>query len=140
MAFDMIEAMTLIAREKNLDFDSVVETLEESLLAAAKKKYANTDNISFRFDKKTNELFMVATKRVVDKVNDPELEVSLEEAKEIDKTAELGDELEIYLDYEAEFGRNAIATAKQILVQKIREAEHERIYNEFIDKVGTIVS
>lgn len=140
MPFDMVEAMTLIAREKNIDFDAVVATLEESLMAAARKKYGNVENISFRFDKKTNELFMVATKRVVDKVNNPELEISLEEAQEIDKTAQLGDELEIYLDYEAEFGRNAIATAKQILIQKIRDVEHERIYDEFIGKVGTVVS
>lgn len=140
MAFDMIEAMTLIAREKNIEFDAVVATLEESLLVAANKKYAQVDNISFHFDKKNNELYMIATKRVVDKVEDPELEIVLPEAIEIDKSAQLGDELEIYLDYEAEFGRNAIASAKQILVQKIRDVEHERIYDEFIDKVGNLVS
>lgn len=83
---------------------------------------------------------MIATKRVVDKVEDPELEIVLPDAIEIDKSAQLGDELEIYLDYEAEFGRNAIASAKQILVQKIRDVEHERIYDEFIDKVGNLVS
>ncbi|MDZ4723033.1 MAG: transcription termination factor NusA [candidate division Zixibacteria bacterium] len=140
MAFDMLEAMTLIAREKNIDFDSVVETLESSLLAAAKKKYAHSDNISFRFDRKANELFMMATKKVVSSVTDPNLEIGLKDAKEIDKEAEEGDELDIYLDYEAEFGRNAIASAKQILTQKIRDAEHERIYGEYIDKVGTLVS
>ncbi len=140
MPFDMVEAMTLIAREKNIDFDTVVETLEESLLVAAKKKYDNIDNISFRFDRKTNELFMIMTKKVVDNVAEANLEISLDEAKEIDDTAELGDELDIYLDYEAEFGRNAIASAKQILIQKIRDVEHERIYDEFIDKVNTLVS
>jgi len=140
MPFDMMEAMTLIAREKNIDFDAVVESLEASLLAAAKKKYANTDNISFRFDKKTNELFMIVTRKVVDKVADRDLEIGLEDARKIDEAAELGDELEIYLDYEAEFGRNAISSAKQILIQKIRDVEHERIYEEFIDKVGTLVT
>ncbi len=140
MPFDMVEAMTLIAREKNIDFDSVVASLEESLLAAAKKKYANTDNISFRFDRKSNELFMIVTKKVVDKVAESSLEIELAEAKEIDDSAELGDELDIYLDYEKEFGRNAIASAKQILVQKIRDVEHERIYDEYIDKVNTLVT
>lgn len=140
MPFDMVEAMTIIAREKNIDFDLVVETLEASLLAAARKKYDDVDNISFRFDRKSNELFMVMTKKVVDRVDEPNLEVVLEEAKEIDENAELGDELEMYLDYEAEFGRNAIASAKQILIQKIRDVEHERIYEEYIDKVGTLVS
>ena len=140
MAYDMIEAMTLIAREKNIDFDSVVETLEASLLAAAKKKYDYTDNISFKFDRKNNELLMVATKKVVDTITDPNVEINLAEAKEIDASAEVGDELDIYIDYESEFGRNAIASAKQILIQRIRDAEHERIIGEFIDKVGTIVS
>ncbi|PWB75973.1 transcription termination/antitermination protein NusA [candidate division GN15 bacterium] len=140
MAFDMLEAMTLIAREKNIDFDSVVETLEASLLAAAKKKYAYTDNISFKFDRKANELYMIASKKVVNQINDPNTEIALADAKGYDPDAELGDDLEIYLDYEAEFGRNAINSAKQILIQKIREAEHERIYAEYIDKVGQLVT
>lgn len=140
MAFDMVEAMTMIAREKNIDFDAVVETLEASLLAAAKKKYPFTDNIHFKFDRKNNELLMMATKRVVDSVNDPYVEISVNEAKEIDSSAELGDEVDIYIDYEAEFGRNAIASAKQILIQKVREKERDRIYEEYIDKVGTLAS
>ena len=140
MSFDMIEAMTVIAREKNIEFETVLETLEAGLLAAAKKKYEFTDNISFRFDRKNNELLMIATKRVVDNVEDPNVEIGLKEAKEIDPEAELNDELEIYIDYEIEFGRNAIAAAKQILIQKVREAERDRIYDEFIDKVGTLSS
>ncbi len=136
----MVEAMTMIAREKNIDFEAVVETLEASLLAAAKKKYPFTDNIHFKFDRKNNELLMMATKRVVDSVNDAFVEISVAEAKEIDAAAELGDEVDIYIDYEAEFGRNAIASAKQILIQKVREKERDRIYEEYIDKVGTLAS
>jgi N utilization substance protein A len=140
MAFDMTEAITLIAREKNIDFDTVLGTLQESLLAAAKKKYDDTDNISFKFDRKANELLMIAEKKVVAEVSDPNTEISLEEAKEIDPEAEAGDDIEIYIDYEVEFGRNAIASAKQMLIQKIREAERDRIYDEYIDKVGTLVT
>ncbi len=140
MSFDMIEAMTVIAREKNIEFDTVLETLKAGLMAAAKKKYTFTDNITFRFDRKANELEMIATKRVVDDVTDHNVEITLKEAKEIDPEAELGDELEMYIDYEIEFGRNAIAAAKQILIQKVREAERDRIYDEYIDKVSTLVS
>lgn len=140
MAFDMIEAMTLIAREKNIEFDAVLETLEAGLMAAAKKKYNYTDNISFKFDRKNNDLLMMATKKVVDAVSDANMEISLVEAKDIDSSAELGDEIDIYIDYEVEFGRNAIAAAKQILIQKVREAERGRIYEEYIDKVGTLTS
>lgn len=140
MAFDMLEALTLIAREKSIELDTVIEALEASLLVAAQKKYSQTENLSFKFDRKNNELLMIATKRVIAEVADPDQEISLESAREIDASAEVGDELDLYLDYEAEFGRNAIASAKQILVQKIRDIEHERIYDEFIDKVGTLVS
>ena len=140
MPFDMIEAMTLIAREKNIEFEAVLETLEASLLAAAKKKYDFIDNISFRFDRKANELLMIATKKVVAEIEDPTIEITVAEAKEMDPEAEIDDEIEIYIDYETEFGRNAIASAKQILIQKVREAERDRIYEEYIDKVGTLVS
>ncbi len=140
MAFDMIEAMTLIAREKNIEFDAVLETLKGSLLAAAKKKYEFTDNISFKFDRKENELLMMTTKKVVEEVTDKEMEISLKEAQEIDPETEVGDEIDEYIDYETEFGRNAILAAKQILIQKVREAERDRIYEEYIDKVGTLAS
>jgi N utilization substance protein A len=140
MAFDMVEAITLIAREKNIDFDAVLETLQASLLAAAKKKYDYTDNITFKFDRKANDLLMIATKMVAEKVEDANIEISLEDAREIDPEAGLGDELDIYIDYETEFGRNAIASAKQTLVQKVREAERDRVYDEYVDKVGTLVS
>ena len=140
MAFDMIEAMTLIAREKNIEFDAVLETLKGSLLAAAKKKYEFTDNISFKFDRKNNELLMMTTKKVVEEVTDKDIEILLKEAQEIDPEAEVGDEIDEYIDYEVEFGRNAILTAKQILIQKVREAERDRIYEEYIGKVGTLAS
>lgn len=140
MAFDMIEAMTLIAREKKIEFDAVLETLQASLMAAAKKKYDFTDNISFKFDRKANDLLMIAEKRVVEEVADSNIELTLSEARDIDSDAQVGDDIDIYIDYENEFGRNAIASAKQILIQKVREAERVRVYDEFVDKVGTLVS
>lgn len=140
MAFDMLEAMTMISREKNIDLDTVIQTLELALMTAAKKKYPLAENLSFKFDRKANELMMIATKKVVEVVTDPSIEILLVDAKAIDKSAALGDEIDIYMDYEAEFGRNAIASAKQILIQKVRDAEHQRIYEEFIGKVGTLVS
>ena len=140
MPFDMVEAITMIAREKNLEFDAVLKTLQASLLAAAKKKYNFVDNITFKFDRKDNELLMIATKKVVEESSDPTIEITLGDAKEIDAEAEVGDEIDIYIDYEMDFGRNAIASAKQTLVQKVREAERDRVYEEFVDKVGTLIS
>jgi N utilization substance protein A len=140
MGFDTLEAMTLIAREKNIDMDLVIETVEAGLLAAARKKYGYIDNLSFKFDSGEGELTMISLRTVVDKVTDPYTEISLDEARELDPEAELDDQMEIYIDPVEEFGRNAIASAKQILIQRIREAERDRIYDEYIGRVGQLVS
>lgn len=140
MGFDTLEAMTLIAREKNIDMDLVIETVEAGLLAAARKKYGYIDNLSFKFDPGEGELTMISLRTVVDKVTDPYTEISLDEARELDPEAELDDQMEIYIDPVEEFGRNAIASAKQILIQRIREAERDRIYDEYIGRVGQMVS
>jgi transcription termination/antitermination protein NusA len=140
MGFDALEAMTLIAREKNIDMDLVIETVEASLLAAARKKYGYIDNLSFKFDRKEGELTMISLRTVVEKVTDPITEISLEEARELDPKAQLDDQLDYYIDPVEEFGRNAIASAKQILIQRIREAERDRIYDEYISRVGQLIS
>jgi len=139
MSYDILEALTQIAREKNLDLQYVVETLESSLLSAAKKKYSNADNIFVKIDPQTGEIDIHALKTVVTNVTDPNLEISLQEAKEIDDSAEEGDEVEVYIGFE-EFGRNAIATAKQLMIQKVREAEREMIFEEYSKKIGELVT
>ncbi|UCD18148.1 MAG: transcription termination/antitermination protein NusA, partial [Candidatus Zixiibacteriota bacterium] len=126
MAYQIVEALALIAREKNIDMDTVINKVEESLLAAAKKRYPEAENISFKVNRTTGEITMIVVKKVVEKVTDTMTEISLDEAKENDEEAELGDEMEMYLEVDEEFGRNAIATAKQVLIQKVREAERDR--------------
>jgi len=140
MAYDILEALALIAREKNIDLDTVIGNVEESLLAAAKKRYPEAENLSFRLSRKTGEITMIAVKKVVEKAANDLTEISLEEAKELDDAAELGDEMEIYLEVDEEFGRNAIATAKQVLIQKVRESERDKIYDEYITRVGQLAS
>jgi N utilization substance protein A len=140
MAYQIVEALAMIAREKNIDMDTVVNKVEESLLAAAKKRYPEAENLSFKLNRNTGEITMIAVKKVVEKVTDPMQEISLEEARENDEEAELGDEMEMYLEVDEEFGRNAITTAKQVLIQKVREAERDRIYDEYITRVGQLVS
>jgi N utilization substance protein A len=140
MAYQIVEALALIAREKNIDMDTVVSKVEEALLAAAKKRYPEAENFSFKLNRSTGEIIMIAVKKVVEKVDDKMFEISLDEAKDLDETAELGDEMEIYLEVDEEFGRNAITTAKQVLIQKVREAERDKIYDEYITRVGQLVS
>lgn len=139
MSSEILEALQQITKDKNIEMEYVIETLESSLLLAAKKKFGNADNLKVKVDLKTGEIKISATKKIVDKITDPNLEISLEEAKKIDKEAELGQEIIIPIGVE-EFGRNAILTAKQILTQKVREAEREKIYEEYKDRAGELVT
>jgi len=139
MGYEILEALNQITRNKNIDMDFVVQTLEASLLLAAKKKFDYTDNIKVEVDLKAGDIRMYFIKKVVKKVSDPKTEISLSEAKAIDKEAEVEDEIEINIGFE-EFGRNAILAAKQVLIQRVREAEKEKIYEEYKGKVGELVT
>ncbi len=139
MNYDIIEAFGQIAAEKNLALDYVLETVESALISAVKKKYPSVeDNIRVEINRSEGEINVYMTKEVVEKVNDPGLEMTVEEASEFYEDVEVGQQLEIPMPFE-EFGRNAIATAKQILIQKVREAEREKIFNDYKDKVNQLV-
>jgi len=137
--YDILETLTQIAREKNIELDYVVETLESALVQAAKKKFGEDQNIVAKVDRASGEISVHVVKTVVKKVKDENTEVSLKEAQEIDERAEPGDEVEVYIGFE-EFGRNAIALAKQLMIQKVREAEREIIYEEYSQKIGELIS
>jgi N utilization substance protein A len=139
MNYEILEALSQITKNKNIEMDFVIETLESSLMQAAKKRFGNIDNISVKVDQSSGEIKITAVKKVVDKVEDPSSEIELEEAKEIDRKIKLGGEVPVNVEF-SEFGRNAIAIAKQILIQKVREAERERIYEEYKNKVGSVVT
>ena len=134
---NIIEALGQIAREKNVDRDMVIETLADALVSAARKRYGNGDNFEAQIDPETGSMSVMARKTVVDEVNEPDLEIELEPAQEIDHQAQLGSVVFEELNL-ADFGRNAIQTAKQILIQRVREAERERIYEEFASRISHI--
>jgi N utilization substance protein A len=136
--FDVMEVVHQITKSKNLDQEYVLETIKEGLMMAAKKKFGDADNIRVHIDRREGEIYMVAIKTVVAFVQDAQHEISLVDAQEIDEESEIGDEMEIELPFE-EFGRNAIAATKQILVQRIREREREQVYAEYKDRVGQVV-
>jgi N utilization substance protein A len=139
MNYEILEALSQITKNKNIDMEFVIQTLEASLMSAAKKKFGDTDNIAIDIDPTSGEINITATKKVVKQATDPNTEITLEAAQEIDPEAELGDEVEVEVGFD-EFGRNAISVAKQNLIQKVREAERQRIYQEYKDKVETIVT
>ena len=137
--FDIMEVVHQITKTKNLDPEYVLETIKEGLMTAARKRFGDVDNVRVNVDRREGDIYMVATKTVVGFVTDPLREISLIDAQEIDDESEIGDEMEIELPL-AEFGRNAIAATKQILIQRIREKEREQIYNEYKDRVGEVVT
>lgn len=136
---EILEALHQITKNKNIDIDFVLESLKTGLLTAAKKKFGDTDNMKADVDLKTGEIKIYAEKKVVKEVADRNLEITLPEAKDIEVETKIGDIVKVPISLE-EFGRNAILTAKQILIQKVREAEREKIYEDYKDKVGDVIT
>lgn len=143
MNYDIIEAFRQIASEKNLSIDYVLETVQDALVSAVRKRFNleedDTTNIRADIDKAQGEITIFITKKVVEKVENKVVEMTIEEASEHYEDVEIGQELDVPLPFES-FGRNAILTVKQMLIQKVREAEREKIYNEYKDKVGELVA
>ena len=138
MNYDIIEALSQIAREKGVELQVLKDRVEASLLSAARKKHGANAQITVRFDEGKGGIEMFMTKTVVGKVSDRGLEVTAPQARAYKADASVGDDVIIPLDVE-EFGRNAILAAKQVLIQGVREAERERVYTDFADRVGSIV-
>jgi N utilization substance protein A len=134
-----IEAFAQIIREKRVDKGTLVETIKASLISAAKRKFGANADIRVHLDEAKGVLEISRTFKVVSEVTDESLELTLKQAKKIDENAKIDSEITVPIPIE-EFGRNAIQTAKQVLMQKVREAERERIYEDYKDKVGTIVT
>lgn len=138
MSGQFSDAFNQLIREKRIDKQMLMETLTAGLSSAAKKKYGATAEVTVEEDGKGNiELFLLKT--IVDEVEDPAAEITLEEAKEYSKKAKVGEEIRLGIPFSA-FGRNAIQITKQILTQKIREFERERVFEDYKDRVGEIVS
>ncbi|MBN1884051.1 MAG: transcription termination/antitermination protein NusA [Candidatus Krumholzibacteriota bacterium] len=133
-----IDAFAQIIREKRVDKNTLVETIKMSLASAARRKLGQEAEIQVHLDEQKGVLEVFRIWKVVEEVEDDVLELSLEDAREIDEEAAIGGEVAEELPI-VEFGRNAVQTAKQVLTQRVREAERERIYDEYKDKVGVIV-
>jgi len=134
-----IEAFSQIIREKKVDKNTLVEMIKSSLVSAGKRKYGQNAEFKVHLDEVKGMLEIYRIYRVVEEAVEPEAELTLAQAKKIDDGAKVGGEVEVYISLD-EFGRNAVQTAKQVLMQKVREAERDRIFEEYKDKVGAIVS
>ncbi|MBN1826718.1 MAG: transcription termination factor NusA [Candidatus Eisenbacteria bacterium] len=139
MNFEVIEALGQIAREKNVDKKLVIDTLAAGLVAAVRKKHGATAEVDVLIDEENRTLGAYLLKNVVDDVEDPVLEASLEEAQRYDPDIDVGHVLRIEVPLE-EFGRTAIQAVKQVVVQRVREAERERVFEDYHNKVGEVVT
>src|SRR5881409_231555 len=135
---ELITVIEQIGREKGIDKEILFEALESALLSASRKTLGAADNVRMHIDRKSGGLRVYCRKKVVEEVTDDTLEISLADAKALNTEAELGDELEQERPPQ-EFGRIAAQTAKQVILQKVRDAEREGIYSEFAGKEGQIL-
>src|SRR5215475_5110463 len=135
---DLIHVIEQIGREKGIGKEVLFEAVESALLSASKKTMGLADNVRMELDRQTGSLRVFARKKVVEAVADKKLEIGLEEARALNSDAQLDDELEMELPPQ-EFGRIAAQTAKQVILQRVRYAERDAIYSEFIDREAKIV-
>ena len=138
----LFEACEELERERGISKEVLIASLCDAMVAAYKKHMRigkEVTNIEAILDEQTGEIGVFATKEVVKKVEDPDLQISLKEAKEIAEDVEDGDELKIEVTPE-QFGRIAAQSAKQVITQRIREAERNLVLNEFLDKKGTLTT
>lgn len=133
-------AVRTIAEEKNLPEESVQEIVEQALAAAYRRDYGDREQeVRVTMNLNTGVVDAYVTKEIVEEVSDEHVEISLKEAQVIRKNAKLGETVEIHEKVE-DFGRVAAQTAKQVILQRLREAEREIILNEYEDKIGTVIN
>ncbi len=136
---EIIQAIEILSRDKGIEVNIIISAVEDAIVAAAKKFYKSDEEMSSRFDRDNGTLEVFAVKNVVKKVENPDLEISLEEAQKTDPEAEVGSTVEIPRSI-ANFGRIAAQAAKQVIFQKVKEAERENIYQEYSKRVGEILN
>ena len=136
----LVQAIRQIAEEKNLSQEAVHEIIEQALAAAYRRDFGDREQeIRAQFNSNSGKVVIYLEKTVVDKVSDEQMEISLTEAKKKKKDAKIDDVVEVSEEPET-FGRVAAQTAKQVILQKLREAEREIVMSEYQDKIGTVLN
>ena len=139
MASELIKALETIQKEKNISKEEILHAIENALVSAYKKHVGKNVNVEATVDVKTGEKKAWVVKKIVENVKNPLLEINLKEAKKYSSTVKLNEDIKIPLDTD-NFSRIAAQTAKQVIIQKIRESERDSLYEEMKDKIGEIVN
>ena len=136
---ELIQALEDLEKEKGIKKEYLLESIETALVTAYKRNFDSSENVKIEMDEKTGATSVYSVKEVVEEVENPITQIDLKEAKKISRGAKIGDTVNVEI-VPKNFGRIAAQTAKQVIVQKIREAEREVLYTEYSDRKGEIVS
>jgi N utilization substance protein A len=142
MASELYNVIDALSREKGIDPQIVVNAVEDAIVVATRKYYKTQENLRAELDKESGQIRAFAVRTIVDgseQIEDPLAQITLEDAKRIDPAAEVGGELRTYKPTDV-LGRIAAQLAKQVIFQKVREAERDTIYNEYIGRVGEVIN
>lgn len=139
MNTELLEALNILEKEKDISKETILDAIENSLLNACKNHFGKADNIKLIMDRETCDYQLLAVKTVVEEPEDELEEISLEKAKEIDSKYELGDVVQIPIESKS-FGRIATQNAKNLILQKIREEERKVVYDQYFEKEKDIVT
>lgn len=139
MNHEFLEALSALEKEKGVSIDILIDAIEAALLSAYKRNFGTAQNARVHINRETGDFQVFSQRTVVEKVEDPRLQISLAEAQQIDPRYQLGEVVETEIT-PRNFGRIAAQTAKQVVVQRIREAERNLIYEEYANREGDIVT
>ena len=139
MNLEFLEALDDLEREKHMSKDMLIDAIESALVSAYKKNYGTSQNVRVDIDRQTGDINVFMRRDIVEEVEDPFSQASLEEAQEIDPEYEIGDVIE-YMVTPMDFGRIAAQTAKQVVIQRIRETERGMIYDDYITRQTEVVT
>ena len=139
MNTELMEALTILEKEKNISRETMLEAIENSLVSACKNHFGTSDNIKVIMNKETCDYAVFAEKQVVEEVTDPVLEISLEDAEKIDSSLQIGDVAQVKVESKS-FGRIATQNAKNLILQKIREEERKVVFDQYFEKEKDIVT
>lgn len=136
---DIKRVIEQVSRDKGIDREVLIQALEEALRSAAKKKFGSKVEIEVKYNEETGEIEIFQFKDVEEEITDPDLQISLEEGLKLDPECTIGDSLGTKIDI-SNFGRIAAQSAKQVIIQKMKDAEKGAVYSSYIDRKGEIIN
>lgn len=140
MLSDLKRILDQISRDKGIDRNLLVEALEEAVMSAAKKRYGQRRDLEAQFNEELGEIELFQFRTVVEKVEDEQTEISIDEAKELDPDTQLDDDIGSKMENVSDLGRIAAQSAKQVIIQKMKDAESDVIYDLYKDRQGEVVN